>query len=316
MVERVLLGGTFDGVHLGHHKLLDTAFEIGGKVTIGLVTDEMLKKWKPEVNKSFDERKEILSEILSTKEDWTITPISDPYSQAVEGDHDTLVVSWETAKRGQEINSRREKIGKRPLKLVVVEPVLADDLLPVSSTRIRQGIINSYGKRLKPVKIHTYTEDPKKISIIDEVMRQLLGDIELVSEPNPHHEITPLIETTELKASVPDDYDYGVGLDSGTLSSDHGSYMIEIAMVKDEQGRVSTGHGPGFLYPKHWPEDITDGINLLQRIKVNFSGETSQIDLLTERTVGKRDCFRSALLMAMIPRMSGDLYVSKALQDH
>ncbi len=308
MTKRVLVGGTFDGIHLGHQKLLDIAFESGDEVTVGLVTDEMLEDWKPEVNKNFEERKAILEDMLSTKKNWSIVGISDPYSLAVDVDHDALVVSWETAERGEEINRRRKAAGKPPLELIAVDPVLAEDMLPISSTRIRTGIIDPYGKRMIPVRIHTYSEELQEISVIDDVMVRLLGDIELTTERASEIEGTSVLERAKVKASPPDDYDYGVGIESGTLHSDHGNFMVECAVVEDLKGRSSTGFGPGFLLPNEWPDNIKEGITLLDTIKVHFNDDVTQVELFTERKVGKRDCMRSALLTAMIPRMSGELY--------
>ena len=315
MTKRVLLGGTFDGIHLGHQKLLDTAFEIGDEVTIGLVTDKMLKKWKPVVEKSFEERKAILKELLNRRDNWSIVGISDPYSRAIKGDYDTLVVSWETAERGKEINRRREKAGKSPLELKIVKPVLADDLLPISSTRIRGGIIDVHGKRLVPVRIHTYTEDLQEISVIKEVMERLMTDVELETSKANNIEETTLIEKAKCKAELPENYDYGIGIESGILESEHGPLKIECAVIKDNIKQTSIGFGPGFLLPRFWPKDVKEGVTLVDRIKVNYNDDITQVDVLTERRVGKRDCMRSALLTAMIPRMSGDLFLKPSLQD-
>ncbi len=308
MTKRVLLGGTFDGLHLGHQKLLDTAFDIGDEVTIGLVTDEMLEEWKPEVVRDFEERKAILEGTLNRRNNWKIVGISDPFSRAVEGDHDILVVSWETAERGKEINRRREKIGKPSLEIKIVDPVLADDLLPISSTRIRQGIIDAYGKRIVPVKIHSYTENHQEISVIEEVMQQLLGDIELTYDSLDIIEETPVHEKAKNKAGLPDNFDYGVGISTGFLGSEHGTFTVECAAVKDNREKTSLGFGPGFLLPRNLPEDLKEGGMLIDRIKISFDDKITHLDLLTERQVGKRDCMRSALLTAMIPRMSGELY--------
>ena len=41
--KHVVLGGTFDKFHLGHKKLLEKAFEVGKKITIGIATEEIYK---------------------------------------------------------------------------------------------------------------------------------------------------------------------------------------------------------------------------------------------------------------------------------
>ena len=42
----VATGGTFDYIHIGHIKLLSTAFEISDHVIIGLTSDKFVKRYK------------------------------------------------------------------------------------------------------------------------------------------------------------------------------------------------------------------------------------------------------------------------------
>jgi pantetheine-phosphate adenylyltransferase len=75
-----------------------------------------------------------------------ITPINDPYGPAlIDEEIEVLVVSRETAIRAREINRLRREKGLKPLKIRVIEMVLADDGAPISTTRIRKGEINQEG---------------------------------------------------------------------------------------------------------------------------------------------------------------------------
>jgi pantetheine-phosphate adenylyltransferase len=61
---------------------------------------------------------------------------------------DALVTSQETSKKGLEINDLRLKNGLKPLKIVVVNMIKAEDGMPISSSRIRTGHIDTEGKVL------------------------------------------------------------------------------------------------------------------------------------------------------------------------
>ena len=60
-----------------------------------------------------------------------------------------LVASSETVVKGEEINEIRLANGLKPLAIISVKLVKADDGHPISSTRIRLGQIDSSGKLLK-----------------------------------------------------------------------------------------------------------------------------------------------------------------------
>lgn len=145
------MGGTFDIFHVGHEKLLEEAFKAGGTVLIGLTSDKLARSMgKHHAVDPYSHRLQSLRSFLGTRE-WldraVIFPIDDVYGRATtEGDLDAIIVSEETQERVDEINRIRQKRGFKPLVIVTVKKVLAEDGLPVSSTRIRLGEIDTRGK--------------------------------------------------------------------------------------------------------------------------------------------------------------------------
>ncbi|MGM0509928.1 MAG: pantetheine-phosphate adenylyltransferase [Thermoplasmatota archaeon] len=305
MEEKVIIGGTFDGLHIGHHKMLEAALD-RGCVTIGLVSDEMLKEWKPQVKRSFEKRKDILEEYLYDKEGWEIRKIDDPYDMAVEGDHDILIVSWETKKRGEDINKMRKDRGKDPLELVTVDPVLAEDFLPVSSTRIREGEINEFGERLKPVRIFVVAEKDLELEVIKNTFSSYF-DISVDREMYPGQDKTipkEIPELAEQRAKVPESYDYGIGVADGFLETEQGIFSLCYAVVKDRYGNTTRGNSPVIKVPnKEVIEGHGGSFTNKIRIKADEKGGVSKgVGVKTGESI------KVALQMAMIPRMKGDVY--------
>lgn len=142
--KKAAVGGTFDGLHKGHKALLDRAFEIAEWVVIGLTID----KFGGKKSRRFSVRKKELEKYLRGRP-YEVVRLKDPYGSAItDPELDAIVVSEETEYRAREINEMREMRGLKPLKIIVVPMVLAGDGLPISSTRIREGVIDEEGNPL------------------------------------------------------------------------------------------------------------------------------------------------------------------------
>jgi len=75
-----------------------------------------------------------------------IVPLDTPYGVTLSTTiAEALVVSKETEPVGLAINKKREASGLKPLELVVIDMVPAEDCIPISSTRIRHGEIDREG---------------------------------------------------------------------------------------------------------------------------------------------------------------------------
>ena len=151
----VATGGTFDEIHLGHLALLSKAFEIGSKTVIGVTSDEfaLKTKGKNKLNHAYSQRVSKLKEIIRKKfgnVDYEIARLDAAYGPAViSGKVQALVASSETAVKGCDINKIRSENGLKPLEIIEVDMVKAENGKPISSTRIRAGEINGYGQLLK-----------------------------------------------------------------------------------------------------------------------------------------------------------------------
>jgi pantetheine-phosphate adenylyltransferase len=153
----VAVGGTFDKFHKGHEKLIDKAFELGDLVLIGLTTEKMLHKHtKPFLIASYSIRKKVLLKYLKNKgvkTPYQILPLDTPFGITLtDVDLEALVVSHETSYRATEINRLRKERGLKPLTITVIDLVLSEDNVPISTTRIKRGEIDRDGQLLSPIK--------------------------------------------------------------------------------------------------------------------------------------------------------------------
>lgn len=149
----VATGGTFDHIHKGHEALLSKSFEVGRKVIIGVTSDVFAAREGKTPDADFDKRVRNLEALLHRRfpgREYVITKLDDYFGPGIASpDVEAIVVSKETKVRVPIANSLRAERGYPPLRVVMVDYVLAEDSKPISSTRIRMGEIDESG-RLKP----------------------------------------------------------------------------------------------------------------------------------------------------------------------
>lgn len=146
--KKVAVGGTFDKFHQGHRLLIKKAFQVGDQVLIG-VTSDKFGGIKGEIEPC-NVRMSNLNSLLEKQSNYIISRLDDPYGVTIDdGTIDAIVVSPETEPTAFKINQIRGKKGMKPLDIITISMVLAEDGKPISSTRIRRGEIDKVGTIIK-----------------------------------------------------------------------------------------------------------------------------------------------------------------------
>ena len=155
--QKVILGGTFDLLHVGHRALLKKAFEIGEKVYLGITSGEFVRSYKtytPYTSyMTYKERRGEIETYLRNR-GWfdrvAIIPIDDRFGTTLTDETlEAIVVSPETELVATEINLLRAQKNWPALEVILVPWVLARDKAPIHSIRIRSGEIDRGGNLFK-----------------------------------------------------------------------------------------------------------------------------------------------------------------------
>jgi inosine/xanthosine triphosphatase len=321
---QVVLGGTFDILHDGHEALLGAAFGLRPeRVVIGLTTDRFARATRTRVN-PYPARLRNLRRFLA-RHRWprgTIEPIEDAYGPADDlPDLDAIVVSQERVSVAAALNEARAAKGLRPLVVHAVPMVLAQDGLPIASRRIRSGLIDRHGVRIIPLRVRVGTDNPVKVRAVREILEGL--------------RIRAVVRAVPVKSAVPDqpfgqdaargaihraeaaltEADFGVGVEAGLVWHEvlKDYFDVQYAAIVDRSGRVTIGHGPGFVYPAAVIERVKSGATVGDAVAAlsgvrDIGSKHGAIGFLTKRLLDRDRLTEAAVLMAMVPRIRQDLY--------
>lgn len=153
LFNSVCVGGTFDGMHYGHRKLLTLAlssvFPGTGRLLVGVTVDEMLQhKQHSELIPPYAERAGGVVEFLhrlapGMKNRIQVVPIRDAYGppgspEQSNGDFEALVLSHETLDTGHLLNRHREvTLGLPPLTLLCTRRTEPNGMSSTAMRRLR-----------------------------------------------------------------------------------------------------------------------------------------------------------------------------------
>ncbi|GAB0097011.1 bifunctional phosphopantetheine adenylyltransferase - Dephospho-CoA kinase [Sergentomyia squamirostris] len=166
MHDNVVLGGTFDRLHMGHKILLSNAvLRTKKRLVVGVTDANMIKSKKlPELILSVDQR---INDVTTFLQDidhslmYEVVPIPDPFGPtATDPDIDLIVVSQETLRGGEKVNEVRQKNNLNILeifciKMLELEPDSDDKEKKISSSNQRMDLL---GTRIREPQIKPHLE--------------------------------------------------------------------------------------------------------------------------------------------------------------
>ena len=182
--KTIVVGGTFDTLHAGHAAFLRYAFSLAGKVYVTITSDTYTHIHKPYVA-SFREREKHVKEFLEQENVLsraTLVPINNVYG--ITSEHalslEAILVTDDTLQGAGIVNEKRKGIGLPPLAIVVMPRIFSEVGLPLSSTYIRQGIVDSGGN------LQLSKQVVKSVSYMPDILRKQLQQPfgELVTQEN------------------------------------------------------------------------------------------------------------------------------------
>ncbi|KAM7356872.1 bifunctional Phosphopantetheine adenylyltransferase - Dephospho-CoA kinase [Cochliomyia hominivorax] len=161
--NNVVLGGTFDRIHLGHKIFLTQAVIraccrlVVGVTTVELTKSKTLNELILPVDRRIDELHKFLKEIDATLE-YEVVPIDDPFGPTKSDPNmDMIVVSEETLRGGQKVNELRQQNNLNTLDIFCIDLVEATDIAgpkenKVSSSNTRIDLLGTRWRQpeLKP----------------------------------------------------------------------------------------------------------------------------------------------------------------------
>ncbi|MCG7844097.1 MAG: inosine/xanthosine triphosphatase [Methanomassiliicoccales archaeon] len=317
---KVGVGGTFNVLHRGHRRLLETALASGDELAIGLMSDEYCHEHKVTVMPYEQRERTLIEHLASKKAKFTIVPLETREGTAPNDRYlDVLVVSEETHMLGARINDLRLGKGLAPTKVIVVPYVLADDFRPISSSRVLSGEIDIEGKLLRPLKVRVGSLNPVKVAAVREVLQRFHPQVEIVAV-DVHTSVNEQPWGRESEAGALaraqeslGDGDLGVGIEAGVWEREDGLYDVQYCAIVDGMGRTSIGHGMGFRYPPSIAERVRQGSSVGRACGELFEeGDQGSgigaIGILTKGALDRKTLTEQAVLAAMVPRIKKDLY--------
>jgi len=177
------------------------------------------------------------------------------------------------------------------------------------------------------MRIAVGSTNPTKVKAVENVMRRIYGDVEVIGvevdsgvsdQPIGIEEIARGAINRAKQALEKTGADLGVGIEAGiypfpgTLT---GYLDVQVCAIVSPDGVITIGHGPGFEYPpvvieRILKEGVEAGIAMGELVNdPELKRKVGAIGVLSKGLLTRTELNEIAVLMAMIPRINGVLYL-------
>lgn len=115
------------------------------------------------------------------------------------------------------------------------------------------------------------------------------------------------------EASTRRENDYSIGLEAGIYIVDGKHIDLQFCVIIDKKEWVTMGHSGGFTYPESVIEKVKTGMEVgdifaTMSGKSNIKSQEGAIGMLSRGFINRTGFSRQSVLMALIPRISPELY--------
>ncbi len=173
------------------------------------------------------------------------------------------------------------------------------------------------------MRVHVGSSNPVKREAVRRVFSRVFADKTLevrlvaVSADIPQQPFNGDVARGALERAKDalDDADYGVGVEAGLIWNEvfRLYFDVQFCVIVDRQGRITTGHGSGFVYPERVIQAALAGKTVGQAM-TEWTGierighGMGAIGYLSQGLLDRTQLTEQAVLMALIPRIRPELY--------
>jgi inosine/xanthosine triphosphatase len=252
-----------------------------------------------------------------------------------------IVISGDMRDRVDGLQSMRAGAGQRPFEVFVAQELLADDGLPLRSSRIVAGEVDENGRIAGTMKVLVGTTNGTKVEAVRRVFARLYPEQPVdvtgveVTTAVPDQPWGPevargalararaaMASATPVPPGAGDETEgpgrdalphFAVGIEAGLIPGEAGgpTFDVQHCAVIDRGGRETMGHGPGFVYPDDLLEEVREGKQVREVMMARYWTDPSDrgkgaVHTFTAGHMDRLALTEQAVLMAMVPRISGE----------